>query len=508
LRGGSLAFGAFLAGTLAVQAQQMGAPAQSWTHAATTTPEALQVTPAPGVKTGQLTEDRRGTDTARRAALRAQIERFSTAQLRVLGTQALPAGRYDIAQLVVEALRRRVPDDSFAPFLEAQILLRTGRPDAARTTARLAFERARTPIQKHEAARLAALSAARADRFLPAQVWMRRALQAAPDEVSRADAAHAFRAMRQRARLSFRDDLEVTPTDNVNGGASEEVFVVDGMNLVGTLSPDAMALSGVITRGALHLGYRLHQSESSVTRMRGYAQVQRVRLSNEAQDDAPMAENETYGHTVFDIGLLHHRRLSPGGPALTVTGDVGQGWFGGAHSYDVVRGNIALRQPVSPRTDVTLSYGHQLQWDPDGTNDDITSVTWRVGLSHVLANDDRVSATVFAGEILTDETRSARTLQGLSLRYTKAAPIGPISLSGRLSGQKAHYPDDPVLFGLTVPGGREDTRLSASLEFGFEDVSYMGFIPTLTVRHETTTSNVSRFETRGTTLSLGFRSEF
>lgn len=451
------------------------------------------------------------SDTAAADAALAQsalISTLPTAQLRNLGVQAVQIGRFDVALTLAQELRARDPQDSFAHFLEAQAYLRAGQPDKARRPAHRAFRYAESPVQKHEAARLAAMSHAAEDRYLPAQFWMRRAVHTAPDEVTRNQSALAFRGLRARAPLTLRGGFDIMPSDNVNGGAAQEVFVVDGIDIVGTLSPEARALSGTISRLNGALSYRIHQTPTSETRLRAQGQVQRVVLTQDAQDDAPNAEADDYGYTVFDVGATHFARPWEEGPRLRLSGFIGQGWFGGDHSYDTLRGDVGLHQPIADRTALTLSYGRARQIDAEGEADDILTDTVRLGLLHTLGNDDHVALTFYAGETETSDTRAARSLKGVSLRYVKDDPIGPVTLAALLSGEEAEYPDYPFLFGIPVPGGRQDTQLRARIEFGLHDISYMGFMPTISVSHESTTSNVSRFETNATSVSFGFRSEF
>jgi hypothetical protein len=69
-----------------------------------------------------------------------------------------------------------------------------------------------------------------------------------------------------------------------------------------------------------------------------------------------------------------------------------------------------------------------------------------------------------------------------------------------------HYADFTV--GLPVPGGREDETLFGQVEFTLQALDYGGFVPSLRVQARKTDSNVSRYDTRETTVSFGIKSAF
>lgn len=423
-----------------------------------------------------------------------------------MGAQALQAGRADIALLLADRILTLAPDDSFGHFLRAQAFVQTGRPSAAREPARLAFRHADTPVQKHEAARVAALSAAGRERFFTAQLWMRRALHHAPDDAAKARAGEEFRSVRRASKVSLSFSASVIPSDNVNGGASEEIHVVDGLPIVGRLSPEAVALSGTILRGHAELGYKLHRDRRSETALRAHMRGQAVRLSGEARDKAPEAKGENYNNTIVEFGLHHRRATVAGGPVLGFGVDIGRAWFGGAHSYDLKRASLSLTQALGDRNAVRLGVNRQVQIGIGHDDKDIVNASWSLGLFHTLANDDHLSLSAFYGETDADNRQAIRYSRGLSLGYARDEPLGPVTLSGSLLAQRSAYPDYSVI--LPVPGGRKDDRVSATLNVGLHKLDVMGFIPTMSVTHERTTSNVSRFETTTNSVSFGFKSEF
>ncbi|MGR3269344.1 surface lipoprotein assembly modifier [Thalassococcus profundi] len=431
---------------------------------------------------------------------------LSLPQMRVAAMRAVSAGQYEIAINLAHAMLAAHPDDSFSHFVIAQAFLRNGQPTEARPAAKLSYRLADTPVQRHEAARLAALSEAMDERFLPAQFWLRRAVQAAPDEKMRARTVREFRAARRAAKLHLTFGLSVAPSSNVNGGASEELNVVDGVPLVGILSPDAQALSGYVAQGDLRARYRLRRSEWSQTQLHGALQVRRVTLSDEARDKAPNAKGSTYNSTLFDFGLSHTQKLNEAGTLLTGGGFLGRTWYGGDPAYDYGRASLTLSQPLGDRTSLSFGGLYREQWNDGGPYADVETTGWQAGVTHYLTNDDRLSLSLARSESLSDNTQQTSDGDTLSLGYARAEPVGPVRISAAFSATRKAYPDYRVF--IPVPGGREDTEYGATLDLTLHDFDYYGFVPNVRLQAERTDSNVSRFDTETFSISIGFESAF
>lgn len=61
---------------------------------------------------------------------------------------------------------------------------------------------------------------------------------------------------------------------------------------------------------------------------------------------------------------------------------------------------------------------------------------------------------------------------------------------------------------VAVTGGRQDRSVGVSMDLAFDNLGVMGFAPVLSLRHGKTRSNVSRYETATTGISLGLSSSF
>lgn len=426
---------------------------------------------------------------------------------RALILRALEAGRLDVAGGLALKLLRADPEDPFAHMVMSTVLMRAGNHVEARRAAKLAFRHAESPRQRHEAARVVAATEARDERFVMGQFWMRRALQAAPSEPTRARSKREYRALRRAARLRFQLSGQIVPSSNVNNGAADRINVVDGIPVVGILPATSQALSGTIAEVGGSFTYRLHRGETSETRLTGMGQIRRVTLSDEARKKAPAADEADYGSTYAALGLAHHRALGGAGGLATARLSFGQVWNGGERSYDLASGGLSYGFNLDPRLRLTASLDHQLRHNDAAGLADVRTTGLRLSAVHQLANNDSLALSLGSTLATSDNGQARAETRSARLSYHRADPVGPVSLSASLGVSETTYPDYRLLF-WAVPDGRQDSRRTAEVTFGFDQLDYLGFSPTLTVTSERTLSNVSRFETEELSVSLGLRSVF
>ncbi len=431
---------------------------------------------------------------------------LGTAQLRIAALRAVQAGQLGLAIELGGLLLRADPTDPYGHFVIAQAELRGGNAASARRAARQTLRYARSDVQRHEAARVMAAAYALDERYFLSQIWMRRALIDAPDGAFEERAGREYRAMRGLARFGLSLELTVAPSSNVNGGASEEISTVDGLPLVGILSPSAQALSGTEARGALSLEYAVQRGAASETTLRAYATARRVWLSPEAQNKAPGLENSDLASSSLEVGVQHRRRLGEAGPVVSASATIGRSWYGGPRAYDYTRTALGLVQPLGTSTALSGGVSWQHQRDADSAFNDVETVGYQLGVIHDLGAPGTVSVFVIGGAADSDNGQITRDTRGLRLGYAPADPVGPVRLVFELSAFEHRFPDYRVLF--PVPGGREDRVRRAGVEVSFERLDYAGFVPVLELSAERSESNVSRFETETLAVSLGFKSRF
>ena len=424
-------------------------------------------------------------------------------------TQALLAGDMQAAQQLALAALAADPQDRAALVALAGASVQTGTFDAGYQAARQAFRMSVNGLQRYEAARLAALLAARGDRFLLARFWLRRALISAPGPEAVAQTGEDIRLLRNQGRLTFGLQFAFAPSDNVNGGAESRYNVIDGFPFVGLLSPDAQALSGWSGTIDARLSYRLRQSQTSRTTLEGHLNARGVLLSQESRDfiadqtdpGDPAITNSDFSAGVAELGLSHVFALRQGMGQADLT--FGRGFSGEDEVYGFTRVQGIRRWQFS--ADQGLEVMTRAEWrQQDGAADELRQAlqaTWHQGLPA-----GRLDWTLGLSRNLSDSINAQSRGWTAQVAWSPAARLGPAELGLSVGFQFTDYPDYRVIF--PVPGGRQDNRRFASISAALPDQAWAGFMPVLSLGWDGVDSNVSRFSHDGVSVDLSFRSSF
>lgn len=415
---------------------------------------------------------------------------------RAIAMQAFMAGEEDTALQIAERLLQANPDDRTALVIVAALADPvTGRKAGAR-----AWALSETDTQKYEAARLTALAAAREERFTLATLWLRRALTVAPNDAETARTTQDAARLRQLNPWSNNLSFALVPSNNVNGGAEDEILTAPGLP-DGTLSPDAQALAGVRAVLGLRSQYRLTQTQKSRATIAIGVQASRVRLEN-GQDTANVSGKD-FATDAADISLGYDRVLDNG----TIGGRLTFGTydFGGEDYYDFRRVSLARTVPLSDRTGLQVAVTHERQTYETGIGT-IDRTVLRNSLSHRLESGDRVGATLSYTQSDGDSVNYTYTDWSLEGSYAWAEPFGPVTLGVSAGVKWSDYPAYTVIF--PVDGGREDQAFFYTINMGFDDLTYAGFTPGLTISGSVADSNISRFTRNTTSFGLTLNSTF
>ena len=119
-----------------------------------------------------------------------------------------------------------------------------------------------------------------------------------------------------------------------------------------------------------------------------------------------------------------------------------------------------------------------------------------------------LSLGVSLAETRSDQNNAQNTAWSVRARYGFARNWGPAKVTAGVSLAHADYPVYALTSTLLVPGGRQDQSAFADVTLFFEEYDYLGFAPEVTVRAGRRSSNVSRFNTREVSVSLGVQSKF
>lgn len=428
---------------------------------------------------------------------------LSLAQADALAAQALGAGQPRLAYDLSKGLLQANPHNPRAHYYQALALAQAQAYGAAGEKAALAYRHAETDKQRYQAANLAAQLNFADDRLTGSQFWLRRAVDHAPNDVARAQTVTAFQNVRARNPLRFDFRFSATPSDNVNNGANSPLNVIDGVPVVGTLSPSAQALSGFITTAQVSASYRLAKSDTQETRARARVNARRVDIS----DSVPGLSGDDLSSTVLELGLSHYLRGTSDAVTWKFDLDGGRVWYAGDPLYDFARVGAARHHRLTDRLLLSFGGAFEDQHYEAARGADSTVASGFAGLAVSLTGGAQIGFQVQYRD--TDSNglnRASDQWTGIA-SYQMGRDLGPASLEFSLGLSQLDFSSYQVGF-ITVPGGRDDKSVFGGVTATFTDWGYMGFVPTLTVTSERSDSNISRFDVEETSITLGIRSEF
>ncbi len=427
---------------------------------------------------------------------------LSLPNAQALAVEALKQKRPKLAYRLSEGLLKANPRDGQAHYTQALAFAQVKAYGFGRRSARKAFNTARTPVQKYEAAQLASQMAYADDRLTLSQFWLRRAVQHAPTEEVRKDSIKAFRTVRAHNPLNFDLKFSVSPSDNVNNGSNSPYNIIDGVPVVGVLSPSAQAIDGIVATTDLQASYRIAYGERFMTRLTGRAYTRRVKFNNAV----PGLSGSDLSSSRLQVGVNHIMvdASERGQWEFDVTG--GRTWYGDSPLYDFARLGIERHNRLGENTQLSFGSAVEFQEDETWPHNDATQYEAFAQVGYKLANGARIGGYVNYRTTETDGVNQAREQWTGIVSYTMGREIGPAKLSFQLGHSVVDY--DSYRIFLTVPGGRSDSSTFGGVTATFQDWSYMGFVPTVSLNAEQTRSNISRFDVDETSVSFGIRSEF
>lgn len=418
---------------------------------------------------------------------------------RVLARRAFAAGDLAAADALSSMLIARDPRDAEALFVRALVARRTGRLDRAGNAAAAAWRAAEAPRLKFDAALLAADIAARQERLTRAQIWLRRADQAAGDPARRALIAGAYRQVRRRNPLSFALRFSARPSNNVNNGAETTMIEIGGLPFF--LDPSGQQLGGYEAAAGLSFSYRISETETRRTEALGEVYLHKVWLDSEAKAAAPGVEGSDFDQAVVAAGLRHHRMIWPDLGPSRVAGVIGQSWYG--HAELARWAELQLGQTVRLNDRGRLDFATVLRAEKR-LDDDINS-------SVSLALSASFTRPVGNGRLSLGATvREVRSASGtvdhasVALRATRAfGRVGPVVPAVRASVERRNYHKFAA-----ATDGRDDTAVSLGFDVTWPEAGFYGFAPRLSLEARRTLSNVDIYDRNEYAIGLSVVSRF
>lgn len=437
----------------------------------------------------------------------AGVMQLSPAEARAAGLRAIQVQRPDIALQIAYALLARDAKDPFAHFLMATALSALNRLPEAQAAGKRAFRFALTDEQHFQAARATALAAYGQNRLIAAQWWLRRTIGYAPDPARRQRSVAEFQAVRGQNPLSLSLRFSAAPSNNVNSGSSGAFNTIDGVPIVGTLSPDAQQLSGLVVEGGLDLQYRLRKAATGNTSLAFVASLRDVELSQAAKARLGAVKAPELSSQQVEISLRQSHVPKDAKYRLNGALALGRRWQNAVPPQDLARLTLGYSRAVGQQNFLEISISAEQRSRTGTAARGDRAFSLRSTLMHRLKNADRLTGTAYASAYDTLRFGQSSTTLGLQIGYELARDLGPLHLTVNLGVQQAVFRGYSVI-GIPVPGGRRDTRTFAELQVLFPRIEYAGFAPQLSLRRQRTGSNVSRFDTVETSVTLGIKSTF
>ncbi len=443
----------------------------------------------------------------------AQDVELTLPQVRDLAQRALAAGEPALALKLAEGLWTADPKSSYAHYIAAHAYAMQGRLGPARRAAGRAYRHAQSDPRRFEAAELAAKLSYDEGRHTWAQIWLRRAVQNAPDDRVEAQLGRDYGRVRRENPLSFSLRGGLKPSNNINNGSENELLTVDGVPTGGMIRGSALALSGLVGSMDATLSYRLRASEQSRTDIRARVYVQRVRLTDSAKEIASVENlgNSDFGLTYATVGIDHFFALGKTGSAA-VGFTAGQLWYGGDHYNNFAKIDAARHWQIEGLGRLTVEAAYETRNVLGSEIADADIYTLGMSLTHRRENGDRLSLSFGLNDTQSRSLLVESQSASLGARYSFGEQMGPVKLSAGLTLGYAEYDRYTVLRVDAVPrlnaGARQDKSIIADASLFFPDYDYMGFAPTVNMRAGKKLSNFSRFDTSEFSVSLGIQSKF
>lgn len=432
----------------------------------------------------------------------ARAERaLSPDETRAAAAISVSQGRNAQALALTDALLARDPLDVDALVSRSRALRNLGDARGAQSAARTAFTAARDDLQRYAAAMAMAQALSSDGKRTRAQLWLRRAAQAAPSKAAEVTAARDYRYVARRNPVQVQFSFGVTPSDNINNGSRHDSLLLDvgGQVLEVPFSATAMPLSGTeLSTGAV-FRYRLSESADHALHAHLAAQSRSYRLSAQARQLAPTAQGSDFAYSSLATGLTFRYGPPATGSQLHATLD--RATYGGALYADVLRVGTARRLP-SPvgAVMVGLTAEHLHRHDIDAT---AQALGISAALDRPLPDGGQLRLSFAAEANRSDADVLDHTDTRARVSYALAEPVlgSDLTLDLALGWQAFDaYP--------TSPDGRRDRTTTLGATAVLRDVTFYGFNPTVRVERRVTDSTLRRQETEQTSLSLGFRSAF
>ena len=441
------------------------------------------------------------------APARAEVLSLTPDEALMTARAAYLAGDVAVAGHIARALAAVEPDNPRVHLLLAATEPKLGRAGAGLIAGRTAWKLApRGPDNqplRYEIARNTAKAALDAGRPMLAQFWLRRSLDVAPDAAALAASGRDLGLVRNRTPWRLAFDVEAGPSDNLNGGADSAVFRI-GDFVLGDLSNGAQALSGARVSLRMAAERALPGSDRAQTVLTLSGETVANEIDASSRVAAGRVTSGDLNRSRLAFGLRRDLRVGAAGLPLSLSIEAGQNWAGGA----VLGPTLALGAEgmiwKGDGASIWLGGSVERSWEGANSGADLYEMSLT---GQRFFGTTRASLGVTLEAARSGFQNSTYDAARISLKVSPEWQLAGAAVSfGATAGLRDY--DSFTLGFANVTGGREDKSRGLSMDLSFDDLSVMGFAPVLSLRHGKTQSNISRYQTTTTAVSLGISSVF
>ncbi|MEL7116363.1 MAG: hypothetical protein AAGP08_12370 [Pseudomonadota bacterium] len=435
-------------------------------------------------------------------------------EMRMGANNALIIGDNKLALEIANALLWRDADDSVAHTIKSRAERNLGRVDAALDSAKDAWRTAETEGHRFNAAMVRAQALATAGNHTASQFWLRRAVEGAPDDETRAVATRDFQYVRARNKWSANFSFNITPSSNVNNGSSRDSFTLSDnahpiLRLLAALanteesnvSGAAQALEGLEYSGGVVGRYRFSQTETYAHDITFRANYRTYTLSDDAKAQAPGVSGSDFAFGETALGYTFHNTPENwiGPYSLSVMG--GRTWYAGDPYFDFLRLGGTQIYKLSDRA--ALSF-HGSAERRDGLQiADSDNLRGDVRFRFAVSELGVAALTLGHTKSMSNDTQLDYTEWRGGIDFTLAKPVLGTRVSFGVTVSERAY--DVSIWDMS---GRDDFEVGAHVDVVFTELEHYGFNPTITIKASETDSNIGRFDANRVGVQFGIRSAF
>ncbi|MEP5729118.1 MAG: surface lipoprotein assembly modifier [Sulfitobacter sp.] len=432
---------------------------------------------------------------------------LSPDQLRQAAVIALKEDDPAVARQFASALVQRDPSDLNAHLILARASRDLGEVAPARVAARTAWQLAETDAERYSTALITAQILATDGKRTRAQLWLRRAVQNAPNDALRERATRDFQYVKQQN--PWKTDLTFTfaPNSNINNGSARDRSRLNyaisellfGEEIEFDLDDEAQAISGIEIGGSVRTRYRFHQTPTTAHDVNLSLSYRTFEITDTLSDETVKGSDFAFGNVALGYGYRRLNMDRKGEFSLNV--EAGQSWYGGSRYASYAR--TQLQQAVRINQKQRLRFGADLERQWGQATPDVDSLGLSVSLTQAFASGN--SGLFGISAVTTQSPNEGSEYAELTLRTGLALkkPVMGAALQIAVGASWRDYD-----FSRDSRDGRQDVRLFADVTATFKDIDYYGFNPTVRLSASTTDSNIGLFDVNRVGLNIGIKSAF